>query len=59
MADTKSFGVPYTIGITPLEKVKGNDYFLPPIWKREFRATFLNPKREKKQKHISMNWKYK
>lgn len=59
MADTKSFGVPYTIGITPLEKVKGNDYFLPPIWKREYRSTFLNPKREKKQKDISMNWKYK
>lgn len=59
LADTKSFGVSYLTGISPLEHVKGNNYFLPPIWKREFRADFLNSKKEKKQENISMNWKYK
>lgn len=59
MAETKSFGISYTTGITPLEKVKGNSYYLPPIWKREYRASFLNSKKAKKQKDISMSWKYK
>lgn len=59
MADVKSFGVPYTIGITPLEKINGGSYFLPPIWKREYRASYVNPKKEKRQQSISMKWKYK
>lgn len=59
LAETKSFGVSYLTGFSPLDHVKGNNYFLPPIWKREFRADFLNSKKEKKQENISMNWKYK
>lgn len=58
LVETKSFGVPYTIGISPLEKVKGNSYYLPPIWKREYRANFIRSKRPRKQNHISMEWKY-
>lgn len=57
MCDSKSFGVPYTIGISLLEHVKGSSYFLPPVWKREFRSGFLNSKKEAKQGHISMKWK--
>ena len=57
LTDTKSFGVPYTIGLSPLDNVKGNDYYLPPVWKREYRASFLNTKKPKKQNKISMLWK--
>ena len=57
MAGTTSFGVPYMTGVSPLEKVKGNTYILPPIWKREYRSTFLRSKKEKKQANISMKWR--
>ena len=57
MCDSKSFGVPYTVGISPLEHVKGTSYYLPFIGKREFRSGFLNTKKETKQGHISMKWK--
>ena len=57
MCDSKSFGVPYTTGISPLEHVKGSSYFLPPVWKREYRSGFLNSKKTNKQGHISMKWK--
>lgn len=57
MSDTKSFGVPYTVGISPLEHVKGSSYYLPAIEKREYRSGFLNAKKENKQGHISMKWK--
>lgn len=57
LAGTSSFGVPYLSGFSPIEKVKGNSYLLPPIWKREYRATFLRSKKEKKQENISMKWK--
>ena len=57
LSNSKSFGVPYAINISPLEKVKGGQFFLPPIWKREYRASFLNPKKEKKQENLSMKWK--
>ncbi len=57
LSDIKSIGVPYTLGLTPFESISGNPYFLPDIWKRENRASFLNTKKIKKQEHISMNWK--
>ena len=59
ISNTKSFGIPYTTGITPLDNIKGNTYYLPPIWKREYRASFLNSKKERKQPNISMKWKTK
>ena len=59
LAETKSFGVSYLNGMSPIEKTKGNSYFLPPIWKREFRADFVNSTRPKKESAISMKWKYK
>ena len=57
MTDTKSFGVPYTVGISPLEHVKGSSYYLPAMEKREYRSGFLDAKKENKQGHISMKWK--
>ncbi len=51
-----SFGVPFT---SPLANTsKGNGYLLPPIWKRENRASYMTTKREKDQEKISMKWKY-
>jgi len=59
IAEIKSFGISYTIGISPLEKIRGNNYYIPPIWKREYRSSFANTKKEQKQGNISMGWKYK
>ena len=57
IVNTTSFGVPYTIGLSPFEKIKGSKYYLPTIGKREFRSSFLNPKKEQKQDNISLKWK--
>ncbi len=53
----KSFGIPYTIPIAPDINTKGNGMYVPPIWKQEYRATFLSPKKKKAQNKISMRWK--
>ena len=53
-----SFGIPFTSPISPSLKTNGNGYFIPPIWKQEYRAGFLSPKKEKSQADISMKWKY-
>lgn len=53
-----SFGVPYLVPFSPVTNMKGNKVFLEAPWKREYRKDFLNVKREKKQKHTSMPWKY-
>ncbi len=58
LCDTKSFGVSYTSGISPLQKTVGHTYFLQPVWLREFRASYLDAKKDKKQEKISMKWKY-
>ena len=57
LCSIKSFGVPYTTPIAPSYDTKGNGYFIPPIWKQEYRASFLSPKRKKAQDDISMKWK--
>lgn len=57
LIESKSFGVHYTIGINYFEKVRGSSFFLPSIEKREFRPSFLNPKKDMQQGKISMNWK--
>ena len=58
LCNVTSFGVPYMIPYAPAINSKGNSYFIPPIWKQEYRATFLSPKKEKAQSHISMKWKF-
>ena len=57
LVEIKSFGVPYTASLTPFENTKGSNYYLPPIWKREYRASFVNSKKQMKQNNISMQWK--
>ena len=57
LANTKSFGTPYTIGLNPYEKTSGFSFLLPPIWKRESRPSFLHAKQQYKQGKISMEWR--
>ena len=59
LCNIKSFGVPFASPFAPAINSKGNSYFIPPIWKQEYRATYLDPKKEKAQEKISMKWKYK
>lgn len=54
----RSFGVSYTTPFAPATNSKGNGYLLPPIWKREYRPSFVASKREKDQEELSMKWKY-
>ena len=53
-----SFGVPYTTPFAPVTNSKGNGYFLPPIWKREYRPPYMSTKKPKEQDSISMKWKF-
>ena len=53
----KSFGVPYTTPIAPDVNSHGNGMYVSPIWKQEYRASFISPKKQKAQAKISMKWK--
>lgn len=44
----------YHLGV----RLKGDSYFLPPIWKREYRAQYLDTKKDEKQEKIAMKWKF-
>lgn len=59
LAHTKSFGIPYMVPFAPATHSEGNGYFIPPIWKQEYRANYLAPKRKKSQEKISMKWKFR
>lgn len=54
----QSFGVSYLAPYVPSKSKIINGLFNSPIWKREKRSDFLNTKRENRQDHISMKWKY-
>lgn len=58
LADMKSFSLNITVPFAPSVKNKGKKYFLPPIWKREYRPSYLDPKIPKNQDNISMKWRY-
>lgn len=58
MSSLKSFGVPFLVPYAPVTNNSGATYFVKPIWKRENRADFLNTKKRRAQKRISMKWKY-
>ena len=58
LCSIKSFGVPFTSPITPSFTTNGNGFFIPAIWKQEFRATFVAPQKKKSQEKISMRWKF-
>ena len=59
ICNLRSFGVPYTVPFASGSTSKGNGYFVPPIWKQEYRADYLSTKKDKSQEKISMKWKYK
>ena len=54
----RSFGVSYTTPFAPATNSKGNGYLLSPIWKREYRPSYIASTREKEQNKYSMKWKY-
>ena len=58
LCDLETFGVSYTAPYVPFIDSKNNGFLLPPIWKREYRASYLASKREKKQNKISMKWRF-
>lgn len=58
LCDIESFGLPYTTPYAPAINSKNNSFLLSPIWKREYRATYLASKRKKRQDKISMKWKF-
>lgn len=58
LSNVKSFGVPYLSPYLPISNSTSEaSTFLPPIWKRERRADFLNVKKKKSQSKFSMKWK--
>lgn len=54
----RSFGISYTTPFAPATNSKGNGYLLSPMWKREYRPSYIASKREKDQEKISIKWKY-
>ena len=57
-ANLKSFGCSYYSPYIPNgNKNTNSSYFLKPIWRREFRSTFLKTKRPRTEKTISMKWR--
>lgn len=58
ICDMKSFGVSYSIPYSNMENLKRTGIILPPIWKREYRSSYLATKKKKKQGNISMKWKF-
>ncbi len=59
LCNVRSFGVFFTTPFSPTTDSGGHGYFLNPVWKRQFRAPFLAPKRQKSQEKISMKWNKK
>ena len=59
LSSIRTFGVFFTTPFAPSTDSKGNGYFLTPIWKREFRAPFVAPKKQMAQDEISMKWNAK
>ncbi len=53
-----SMGVPMGAPFAPITN-KGipSPLFLPPIWKQENREDYINPRRKRRQAHISRKWK--
>jgi len=58
LCSLRSFGVSFMTPLAPTSNATGNSYFLPPIWKREYRASYIAPKKAQKQNKIAMKWKF-
>lgn len=58
LASQSSFGVPFISPYVPFMNTRSVDnIFLPPVWKREKRSSFLNTKQPESEEHISMQWR--
>ena len=58
LASINSFGVSYLSPYAPISRDNSSSYFLPPLWKREERRSFLHAKKPMKEEQISKQWKY-
>ena len=56
LCNVRSFGIPFMVPFAPATNSKGNSYFIPPIWKQEYRAEFLRTKRFRKEPKLSRKW---
>lgn len=54
-----SFGIPFLSPLIKKENNNKNSIFVTPIWKKENRPEFLNPKNIKQEPKISMKWRTK
>ena len=57
LTSMKSFGVGWAVPFAPSTDSNRNKYFISPIWKRQLRPEYLNPKMIKDQDNISMKWR--
>ena len=57
LCSLKSFGISYLSPYAPLNKDRNDGYFIKPAWKREYRDSFLNTKKNKVQNKFSMKWR--
>ena len=57
LCNLKSFGVFYTTPLAPQYNTYGNGFFIPPIWRQEYRTNFIAPKKKMSQDKISMKWR--
>lgn len=57
LCSLKSFGISYLSPYAPLNKDRNDGYCIKPAWKREYRDSFLNTKKNKVQNKFSMKWR--
>lgn len=58
LSSQSSFGVPFFSPYIPFSNLSNNEnLFIPPVWKREKRSTFLNTKKPQVENPVSMKWR--
>lgn len=57
LTNMKSFGISSTVPFAPSIDSRRSKYFIAPIWRREYRPQYLDPKKTKDQDNISMKWR--
>ena len=58
LSSQSSFGIPFISPYVPFMNSKSIDnIYMPPVWKREKRSSFLNTKQPESEEHISMQWR--
>lgn len=58
LCSLRSFGLSFLTPYAPTTNSNGNAYLLKPMWKREFRPSFIASKKTKEQEKYAMKWKY-